>query len=133
MIKKWSWQDDLEAMVNDTKRVRPRINMHETFQDPAQHMIVVMRQGEERPPHANGRELTQIILAGFGYLEIFDDAGALVEQFEIGARGTFAYKLAPNVWHTRKIISPFMAFIEILPGPYACSLEHPDVRELPAK
>lgn len=107
-------------------RVRPRLNLHQSADDPVQKMIVVMRQGEERKPHANARELTQFILEGHGYLLIYDDAGKEIERFHIGRNTIPCYTLPPNTWHTKKIYSESMTFIEIMKGPYLPG----DVREL---
>lgn len=106
--------------------MRPRLNLHVSAADPVQKMIVVMRQGEERKPHANARELTQIIIDGHGYLLIYDEAGKEIERTHIGPLTNFCYTLPPNTLHTKKIYSESMTFIEIMKGPYLAD----DVREL---
>lgn len=121
--------NDLNAL-KASSGLRPRLNMHETFQDPVQQMLVVMRQGEERLPHANGRELTQIIKEGHGEMLIYNDAGEIIERFKINPDENFCYTLPAGVFHTRKIFSDVMVFFEILAGPYACGMK--DVTELRA-
>ena len=114
--------------LKNEERVRPRINLHESPHDPVQKMVYVMRQGEERKPHANARELTQIVLEGEGDLIIYDDTGDEVERYRIGPKTNFCYTLPAGTYHTKQVHSELMVFFEVMKGPYVAG----DVTELAA-
>ena len=114
--------------LKNTARPRARINLHDSPHDPVQKMVYVMRKGDEKPPHANARELTQLVLEGEGDLIIYDDMGDEVERYRIGPKTNFCYTLPPNTYHTKQVHSELMVFFEVMKGPYVAG----DVTELAA-
>ncbi len=96
---------------------RPRICLHEGPQDLIQRMVVLMRKGEELPPHCIDRATTQLVLSGNGEMIIYDDKGNVTETFKIGGDGVLCYTLPAGCWHTKRLETD-MVFFEILPGPY---------------
>ncbi len=120
--------NELMYELKNDKSLRPRVNLHDSPHDPVQKMVYVMRQGEERKPHANARELTQIVLEGDGDLIIYDDTGEEVERYHIGPAAIFCYTLPPGTYHTKQVHSELMVFFEVMKGPYVAG----DVTELGA-
>lgn len=125
MIAKLISRSHVEAL-HANPRARPRFNLHESYDEPVQKMLVMIRQGEERPPHSNARELTQIILTGAAELLIYDDAGNQLESHLVAPHENFAYTLPPDTWHTKKVLTPFVVFVEVMKGPYVPG----DVKEM---
>ena len=108
---------DVISLQVSTK-LRPRLNLHATFDDPVQKMIVVIRAGEELPPHANSRELTQVILEGTADMIIYDEAGKETERFQVDRHTNFCYTLPPGTYHTKRVYSERIVFFEVMAGPY---------------
>ena len=110
-------RDDVISLKVSEKQ-RPRLNLHQTYDDKVQKMLFVMRPGEERTPHANMRELTQVVLAGDADLLIYDETGKeLLQKIRISPEENFAYTLEAGLMHTKAVRKTLVLF-EVIEGPY---------------
>jgi cupin fold WbuC family metalloprotein len=79
-----------------------------------------------RPHRHPSKAETLTVLEGRAAALTFDDAGAVVANVALDAASTPLWHVAANTWHGLEILSDWLVFYEVSPGPFhAGSSEFP--------
>lgn len=116
----------LAALVEKAKhapRKRMNYNLHPGPDDPVQRLCNAIEPGTYIRPHRHTDPETSevfVMLQGSAVLLLFDDAGRVIEQNTLSARGpVIAAEIPPRTWHAMASLESGAVFFEVKRGPYA--------------
>lgn len=111
----------LKARALENQRVRSRICLHSTPDDPLHDMVLVFHNTTYfRPLRHIERSQLFHILEGAMSLVLLDDSGSVLEVIELGAVGSphaFEAFLSPGVWYSFVLRSEWLVIRETTTGP----------------
>lgn len=102
-------------------RLRTNHNFHAGNEDNPHRFLNVMARGTYVAPHRHLRPRkseTFLLLEGRAGIFLFDDAGKVVQAEVLDGVRRLGADLAPGVWHTLAVLTPFAVIFEVKPGPY---------------
>ena len=112
-------------------RLRTNHNFHESDEDNPHRFLNVMARGTYVSPHRHlqpPKSETFLVLEGRAGILLFDDAGKVVQAEVLDGTKRLGVDLAPGVWHTLVVLTPFVVIFEVKPGPWVISSD----KEFPA-
>ena len=114
--------DELKRRALTAASRRFRLCLHQSPDELVQEMIVVhCRDNYSRPHHHPTTASSMMILEGEVTVFLFDAAGRVTEQVELGTQASgkpFTLRLAPDVWHMPVCRSAQLVFYETMTGPF---------------
>ena len=121
------WGDEEVAFVKRcaaaSPRKRARICAHRSNDDSLHEMIIAIAAASYIHPHRHLDKAESFhVVEGEVDVAVFDEAGAVVDVIELGARGSgrrFYYRLSHSAFHTLLIRSDFLVVHEVTNGPFA--------------
>ena len=101
---------------------RARLCAHSS-PDATQHdMLIVSHRETYVAPHRHrGRTETMVVVEGEADAVVFDENGAVTERLRLGAAGsgrTFFYRMPPQRFHSLRVRSELLVFLESTVGPF---------------
>ncbi|MBN1140902.1 MAG: WbuC family cupin fold metalloprotein [Deltaproteobacteria bacterium] len=121
----------LAAQAAAHPRLRQHLNLHRSYEDPCQRLLIAMQPDSYIRPHRHRTDPKPecfIALRGRFALLIFDNHGEIVDRFFLGSGEDAAGADLPvGIWHSVVCLEPDSVFFETKPGPF-----HPDQKKDPA-
>lgn len=115
-------EDFLKAMKNRANRNpsgKMRYCFHESEKAGMQEMLFVLpKEGYARPHMHKDVAESHVIVEGEGYCVLFDDAGDILNSFQVSPRHNFIYRISKQIWHMVIPISEQMVIYEIREGEF---------------
>jgi cupin fold WbuC family metalloprotein len=114
----------LVEQARSAPRRRVNYNLHRTPAEDPNRFLNVMLEGTYIAPHRHlevPKPELFLVLEGLVRLFVFDDAGAVESRWDIGpgaTEGRVGIDIAPGVWHTLAVLTPYAAMLEVKPGFY---------------
>lgn len=113
----------LSQSAKENSRLRKNLNFHSRNEAHCHRLLNALEPGTYIPPHRHQdmeKDETIVILKGrFGVL-IFDEVGAVTEQFIIAESGTnLGVTIPAGVFHSMVSLESGSVFFESKAGPYA--------------
>lgn len=112
----------LSAQAKLNPRLRQNYNLHDSYSDPSQRLLIAMEPGSYIRPHrhlVNPKPEGFVAVQGRLALLTFDDQGLVEKVVLFGANvPRFGVDLPWGVWHTIVCLEEGSAFYETKPGPY---------------
>ena len=113
----------LSQSAKENSRLRKNLNFHSRNEAHCHRLLNALEPGTYIPPHRHQdmeKDETIVILKGrFGVL-IFDEVGAVTEQFIIAESGTnLGVTIPAGVFHSMLSLESGSVFFESKAGPYA--------------
>lgn len=114
---------DLSLAAKSSPRLRKNLNFHRNNDSVCHRLLNALEPGTYVQPHCHAdpeKDETMIALKGrFGIL-IFDQTGAIVEQFIMAAsEGNLGVTIPAGVFHSMLALESGSVFFESKAGPYA--------------
>ena len=121
---------DLLEQARNTARKRINFNFHPDLGDNPHRFLNVMLQGTYITPHRHlnpPKSESFLVLEGEAAFFIFNDDGAVKESHTLtratgeinpGKENMMGIDIAPGIWHTLVVLSPYVICYEVKPGPY---------------
>lgn len=112
--------DRLTAQAADQPRRRSHHNIHESFDDPVQKLLVAATRDSYFRPHRHPdkREFA-LVLRGQFEIILFDDSGGVSARQRIGDNtGVNGFEIPAATWHCWLVKSDNGIFFEAKQGPY---------------
>lgn len=112
--------DQLTEQAKSSPRLRMNYNLHESPNDSVQRMLNAI-EPESVIPIARHQDVneTLILLRGKLRVRIFNDKGAVIEEYVLDASGEFfGYHIPKGVWHSVKSLESGTVMFETREGPY---------------
>lgn len=114
--------EELKELAMKNPRKRARICTHKNPGELLHEMFIVHTKETTIPVHKHlDRAESLTVLHGRADLVLFDDDGRIRETIPMGEIGSglpFYYRLSNPIFHTLKIHSPFLVFLEATTGPF---------------
>ncbi len=113
--------DDLRTRAASSPRRRANTNLHDSYDDPVQRLLIAMEPGSYVKPHRH-LEVAKwelfLVLRGRLAALTFDQQGRIEQRMILEPGGAqVGFELPPGVWHTVVALEPSI-FFEVKPGPY---------------
>lgn len=114
--------EELRLQAEASPRKRAHYNLHHSYKEPVQKVLICMLRETYIPPHyhehAYQTELF-IVLQGSVKLIIFDENGGIRKEVAMGeGSGTSMAEIEPNVFHTIVCESDDAFVMEVKEGPF---------------
>lgn len=110
-----------------SERKRANINLHPTFEDPLQRLVMAMDFDSYVIPHRHSHPAKSecfIVLRGSVGMAIFDDDGVVTQYLRLGPdEENQICDIPPGVIHTVIALSKDTVFMEAKVGPYTPMVE----------
>lgn len=120
--------DRLCNAANEHPRRRVHELLHQTRQDPVQHMIMAMQPGTYIRPHrhsAPAKWELLLVLRGAAAVLHFDDQGRITHRIDAGAhRGAKGLETPPGTCHALVCLAADTVLFECKPGPFDPALDY---------
>ncbi len=115
--------EELTQKANASDRRRMNLNIHSSYDDPCQRLIIAMEPDSYVPVHRHldpPKDECFVILQGSIGLFIFDDEGSVVESKVLSVGGECQIAdIKAGEWHTAIALEKNTVFLEFKAGPYA--------------
>ena len=112
----------LKRQALTSARKRARICAHKTNEDALHEMLIVIAAASYIRPHRHVSKSESFhVIEGEVDVAVFDNAGALTDVIELGARGSgrnFFYRLSHSAFHTLLIRTDYLVIHEVTNGPF---------------
>jgi cupin fold WbuC family metalloprotein len=113
---------DLSVRAKASPRLRQHYNLHGSYEEPSQRLLIAMEPGSYIRPHRHLRDPKPecfIGIRGRFALITFDDDGRVETVVPFGPREDAAGADLPvGVWHTLVCLEEGSVFFETKPGPF---------------
>lgn len=107
----------IEADNNHSGKLR--FCFHESENANMQEMLfVVPNSGYARPHMHRAVAESHVIIDGEGYCVLFDESGAIIDNFKVSCKDKFIYRISKGIWHMVLPISKQMVIYEIREGKF---------------
>lgn len=114
--------DELSRSARQSPRLRQHKNIHDSYQEPCQRLLIAMEPNSYLPPHthfSDSRIEMFIALRGSLALLTFYPDGKIQDVYKFAPQSEMlAAEVSGDVWHTIIALESGSAFLEIKPGPY---------------
>lgn len=112
--------DRLTEQAKVSERLRMNYDLRNSAEDTSQRMLNAIEPGSVVPVHRHRTTSeTVICLRGKFVEEFFDDAGMIVESFEVAAGSSLcALNIPAGVWHTLRSLESGTVILEVKDGRY---------------
>ena len=112
--------DGLTEQAKVSERLRMNYDLRNSAEDTSQRMLNAIEPGSVVPIHRHRTTSeTVICLRGKFVEEFFDDAGMIVESFEVAAGSSLcALNIPAGVWHTLRSLESGTVILEVKDGRY---------------
>lgn len=114
--------DELIASARANPRRRAHRNLHSSYDEPSQRLLIAMEPDSYVRPHrhlADAKPEAFIALVGRLALLTFNDEGKVVSATRLGpGEDAVAVDLPEGIWHTVVALESGSVFYETKPGPY---------------
>ena len=112
--------DRLTDQAKVSERLRMNYDLRNSAEDTSQRMLNAIEPGSVVPVHRHRTTSeTVVCLRGRFVEEFFDDAGVLVESFEVAAGSSLcALSIPAGVWHTLRSLESGTVILEVKDGRY---------------
>ncbi len=108
------------ARSNDKKRAR--LCAHPSPESAQHDMLIVSHRDTYVAPHRHLKKTESfLVLEGRALILLFDDKGQLQNSFEMcpfGSQDPFFYRMPVGQFHSLKVISELLVFVESTKGPF---------------
>ena len=113
---------NLVELADKTQRKRVRFCTHSSGEELVHQMFIVHPKGAYVRPHKHTTNSESIlVLDGEVDYVIFDEAGnidAIVRMGDYQSNRPFYQTIEPNLYHTLRIRSNWLIFLEVIKGPF---------------
>jgi cupin fold WbuC family metalloprotein len=113
---------ELASKARSSPRLRAHHNLHESFDEPCQRLVIAMESGSYLQPHrhlVHPKPELFIVLRGLVAVLIFSDAGDIISSHALSSNsGISGFEVPPGTWHTVVSFAEGSAFVEVKPGPF---------------
>ncbi|EHR8150101.1 WbuC family cupin fold metalloprotein [Escherichia coli] len=114
--------NELSNLASNNPRLRAHLNLHKSYQDKIQRILISLKRGTYIPPHYHKYdhqwEYFQVI-EGIVDLYIFNNSGTVLDIINLGdVNGALFAQIEPYTIHTLVCRSPYASVIEIKEGPF---------------
>lgn len=114
--------DTLSSEAAETPRLRKHLNLHASYDEPSQRLLIAMEPGSYLRPHRHlviPKPENFVCLRGAMMIVHFGDGGAIISAVRIGPGEEVAGADVPSgEWHTVFSLETGSIFLETKPGPY---------------
>lgn len=114
--------DELSAVARQSPRLRVNRNLHASYDEPCQRLLIAIEPGSYIQPHRHttpAKPESFVLLRGALALVLFDEHGGIIEAPVLSARtGLQVVDIVPGEWHMAVCLEPGTLFYEAKPGPY---------------
>jgi len=112
--------NNLVAEAAQKPRQRSHYNVHQSFDDPVQKLIVAATPMSYFRPHRHpDKSEFAVVLRGRFDILLFDDDGRVSVRQPVGdGTGTPAFEIPANTWHCWLAVTDEAVFFEAKQGPY---------------
>lgn len=113
---------DLTEKAQKNPRLRQNHNLHDSYEEPCQRLVIAMEPFSYLRPHrhlVNPKIEFFLALRGRLTLLIFSDSGEVEKSIALSPLGdTAGAEIPPGIWHTVVSLEKGSAFFEAKPGPF---------------
>lgn len=109
------------ARARSAPRGRTNHNFHPSLDSNLHRFLNAWTRGSYAAPHRHlqvPKPESFVVLRGELALFVFDDAGAVTNQFVLGRGGLVGIDLEPGLWHTVTALTETAVVFEVKAGPY---------------
>lgn len=114
--------DCLKEAARSNGKKRARLCAHPSPDSDQHDMLIVSHRDTYVAPHRHlNKTESFLVLEGCALIFLFDDAGRLQNSFEMGPFGSqdpFFYRMPIGQFHSLKVISELLVFVESTKGPF---------------
>ncbi len=111
--------EDIKKRAAQNPSGKFRYCFHDNEEAGMQEMLfVIPKSGYSRPHKHEKYAESHVVIEGEGYMLLFDDAGQIIEGFQVSKEKNFLYRVAPNQWHMLVPESEIMVIYEIREGKF---------------
>lgn len=120
-----------EGVLGQARR-SPRRRMNHNFHagpdDNPHRFLNVMLHGTYVTPHRHTsppKPESFLVLEGQLAFFLFDDAGQVMARHLLGRgpAGVLGIDVAPGLWHSMAVVTPYAVCLEVKPGPYSAATD----------
>jgi cupin fold WbuC family metalloprotein len=108
--------------ARESPRRRTNFNFHPSLNANPHRFLNVMLEGTYIQPHRHldpPKSETFLVLDGEAVIFLFDEEGSVTESHTLASGGAVTgIDIAPGVWHSLAVLSPYAVCFEVKPGPY---------------
>ena len=117
----------LHEMAKASPRLRQHLNIHASHDDPFQRLFIAFGMDSYVRPHRHQlapKDETLVAVQGLLGVLVFDDAGQVVQRFQLGSERHAGAGVGPVVdmptgaWHTVLALTPDAVLLEGKAGPF---------------
>lgn len=114
--------DQLSAAARNSSRLRINRNLHASYEEPFQRLLIAIEPGSYIQPHRHttpAKPESFVLLRGALAMVLFDDNGEVMEAPVLSVTtGLQIVDVVPGEWHMAVCLQPGTLFYEAKPGPY---------------
>ncbi|EEW3683869.1 WbuC family cupin fold metalloprotein [Escherichia coli] len=114
--------NELKANAKKNERLRYHLNLHGSYNEPVQRIIISLMRGTYIPPHYHEFKYQWEyfnVISGNICVIIFDQNGTVIEKFKLGQNtGAYGVEFSSNTIHTILCESEHSIILELKEGPF---------------
>lgn len=114
--------DTLSSEASETPRLRKHLNLHESYDEPSQRLLIAMEPGSYLRPHRHlivSKSETFVCLRGKMLLALFSDDGKVIRSICMGpGEVALGAEVDFGEWHTVLSLERGTIFLETKSGPF---------------
>ncbi len=111
--------ENMRQKANQSESGKFRYCFHENEDAGMQEMLfVVPKSGYARPHMHKEVAESHVVISGEGTCIVFDDAGNILEHFQVSHKKNFLYRIQKGLWHMVMPLSQQMVIYEVREGKF---------------